>query len=594
VAEFVRRAALAPATASLVWAAAGRWTAAWAGIGVLQALVSVATVLATRPLVDAIARAEARTALVFAGLIGAALVAGEALRAASGYVRAQVSERVSDHVMELVHRKSVELDLAFYDSPEFFDRMHRARMEATYRPVAMIESVGNALQDGITLVAMFGVLLTFGVWVPLALLVSTAPAFWVVLRYAVRQHEFRLRTTADERRTWYYGWLLTDRETAAEVRLFGLGGHFREKYSALRARLREERFGLERENAIAELTAGGIALSVTGASLGWMLWRSVNGLASLGSLAMFYQAFQQGLRLMRSLLDNVGQLYYNSLFLGNLFEFLALEKTVVDCAEPARAPVLLREGIRFEGVTFHYPGSEAPVLRNFNLVIPAGRLAAFVGPNGAGKSTFIKLLCRFYDPEEGRITFDGVDLRSFAQDELRSRIAVLLQEPVRYNATCSENIGLGDVGARAGEREVRAAAEAAGAAEIVEALPGGYANLLGKSFLEGAELSSGEWQRIALARAFFRRAPVILLDEPTSAMDPWAESDWLARLRVLAEGRTAVLITHRFTTAMRADVIFVMAGGEVVESGSHAELAARGGLYAQSWREQTEQGVVAA
>jgi ATP-binding cassette subfamily B protein len=219
---------------------------------------------------------------------------------------------------------------------------------------------------------------------------------------------------------------------------------------------------------------------------------------------------------------------------------------------------------------------------------------AFVGPNGAGKSTFIKLLCRFYDPEEGRITFDGVDVRSFAQEELRSRIAVLFQEPVRYNATCSENIALGDVGARAGEREVRSAAEAAGAAEIVEALPGGYGNLLGKSFLEGAELSSGEWQRIALARAFFRRAPVILLDEPTSAMDPWAESDWLARLRVLAEGRTAVLITHRFTTAMRADVIFVMADGEVVESGSHAELVERDGLYAQSWREQTESEVAAA
>jgi ATP-binding cassette subfamily B protein len=220
-------------------------------------------------------------------------------------------------------------------------------------------------------------------------------------------------------------------------------------------------------------------------------------------------------------------------------------------------------------------------LTDFSLAIPAGRIVSLVGPNGAGKSTFVKLLCRFYDPNSGRVELDGMDLRGFSLDELRRRITVLFQEPVRYNATAGENIGLGDRGAA--EADIQAAATAAGADAIIRRLPAGYANLLGKSFIEGAELSTGEWQRIALARAFLRRAPILILDEPTSAMDPWAEAEWIDRFRSLAAGRTAILITHRLTTAMRADEIHVIAGGQVAESGSHEELLRRRGLYAQSW-----------
>lgn len=206
---------------------------------------------------------------------------------------------------------------------------------------------------------------------------------------------------------------------------------------------------------------------------------------------------------------------------------------------------------------------------------------SFVGPNGAGKSTFVKLLCRLYDPTAGRIELDGHDLRAFRVDELRARMTVLFQEPVRYNASAGENVGLGN--AEASSADIGAAAQSAGADEIIRRLPAGYDNLLGKMFTEGAELSTGEWQRIALARAFLRSAPILILDEPTSAMDPWAEAEWIERFRTLAGGRTAILITHRLTTAMRADEIHVLFEGRVVESGSHEELLRRGGLYAQSW-----------
>jgi ATP-binding cassette subfamily B protein len=334
--------------------------------------------------------------------------------------------------------------------------------------------------------------------------------------------------------------------------------------------------------------AGGFALVITSTALTWVFWRAVRGFITLGELALFYQAFQQGLRLARTLLDNVGQLYVNTLFLGNLFAFLALEPQIKEPLSPRSAPVRPREGIKFAGVTFRYPGSKRATLDGFDLTIPAGRTVAIVGPNGSGKSTLVKLLCRFYDPEEGRIEIGGIDIRDLPLAELRRLMTVLFQEPVHYNDTVADNISFGDLASPPDGDEIRAAAEAAGAAEVVRKLPRGYASLLGKSFADGSELSVGEWQRIALARAFVRQAPILILDEPTSAMDPWAEAEWLDRFRSLRAGRTAILITHRLTTAMRADVIHVMANGEIVESGSHDQLLVRGELYAQSWTAQTE------
>lgn len=259
---------------------------------------------------------------------------------------------------------------------------------------------------------------------------------------------------------------------------------------------------------------------------------------------------------------------------------------MADPAEPAPVPEALRDGIRFRGVTFRYPSSARPALQGFDLDIPAGRVTAIVGPNGAGKSTLVKLLCRFYDPSEGTVELDGVDLRSLPLAKLRRAITVLFQEPVRYHETVAESIALGDLAAAPGRDEVVAAARAAGAEGLISRLPQGYDTPLGRWFADGQDLSMGEWQRLALARAFLRRAPLVVLDEPTSAMDSWAEADWLARFRAFAAGRTAVVITHRFTTAMHADLIYVMDAGRVVESGSHAELVARGGRYAESWQAQ--------
>jgi ATP-binding cassette subfamily B protein len=251
-------------------------------------------------------------------------------------------------------------------------------------------------------------------------------------------------------------------------------------------------------------------------------------------------------------------------------------------------PAALRRGISFEDVTFRYPGSQTNVLENFNLYVPAGNLVAIVGPNGAGKTTVLKLLSRFYDVDAGRVALDGIDVRDVAQDDLRRALTMLFQLPVPYHATAGESIALGDIGADPTRREIESAARSAGAHEVINRLPQGYDTLLGKWYASGVELSTGEQQRIALARAYLRRAPIVLLDEPTSFIDSWAEAQWFQQFRALTLGRTAIIITHRFTIARRADMIHVMDDGRIVESGSHADLVRSAGLYAQSWAAQTQ------
>jgi ATP-binding cassette subfamily B protein len=578
----------------LIWRATPGWTLTWIILLIIQGLLPVATVYLTRLLVDSLvaivgqkgAWDSIRPSLMWIALMALVFLAKELLRGVSSYIRINQSEWVRDYITGLIHHKSMEIDLEFYDSPDYYDRLHRARSGAAYRPMALLESTGILLQNGITLASMLFVLAPYGLWLPLALLISTLPVFYVVLQHRLRYHQWIVKNTAEERRAWYYDWLLTARETAAELRLFQLSRHFQSAFQLVRKRLRLERSDLARDQGVAEFGAGFAALLVTGLSMAWMVWRAILGEVSLGDLALFYQAFNQGQSLMRSFLENAGEIYSNSFFLGDLFDFLELESRLSVPVNPASFPGVLRTGIRFEKVTFCYPQSDIPAIQEFDLEISAGQIIAIVGPNGAGKSTLVKLLCRFYDPQAGSVTIDGIDLREFSIRDLREHISMLFQEPVHFSATVRENIALGDMDTSPEMNRIITAAESAGADAQIQRLKQGYETLLGKWFEGGTDLSVGEWQRLSLARAFLRRGTIIVLDEPTSSMDPWAEADWLARMRRLAAGCTAILITHRFTTAAHADIIYVMDQGRIVEYGSHQELLAQGGRYASSWREQ--------
>jgi ATP-binding cassette subfamily B protein len=289
-------------------------------------------------------------------------------------------------------------------------------------------------------------------------------------------------------------------------------------------------------------------------------------------------------------MNDIGSLFTSSLFLQDLFEFLDLEHSIKDPENPIAPPNILKSGISFENVTFRYRVDPSPVLANFSAEIPAGKTIAIVGENGAGKSTLMKLICRFYDPESGAVRLDGIDVRRFSPVDLRSMITVLFQRPVRYSDTAKENIGLGNIKTKSEMDLIKRAAAEAGADSIIDGLPDKYDQMLGYRFGEGKELSAGQWQRIALARAFFSTSPIVLLDEPTSEMDPWAESDWMSRLSKQMQNKTVVIITHKFSTAMYADLIYVLKDGLIVEAGAHDELIAKNGPYAESWNSQKRTG----
>ncbi|MBI2864246.1 MAG: ABC transporter ATP-binding protein [Chloroflexi bacterium] len=605
--EFCSRFPLMAQGLALVWQAAPGWTIAWALLLLAQGGIPVAQVYLVRTVVNGLAGAlrgldaAGLVAVVWlpAVLLGVLVLAGMVLASLVSLVHTAQAEQLQDHVHGLIHRQALALDLAFYDRPESYDLLHRARVDALSQPIALLESLGALGQSSLTLAGVAVLLVVYTPWLPLMLLGSALPGLWVVARYTRRENKWRTRNTANERRTRYLDWMLTDRGSAAEMRLFALGDYHQSAFQRLRAHLRQGRLTLATSKMKSELAAGAIAWLGGLAGMGWMLLRVVQGLAQLGDLVLCYQAFQQGQGLLRSLLGSAGQIYRSALFLDNLFQFLSLTPSIASsgllspgaCAQKngitsADSGIsFLRDGVSFEGVTFRYPGSERAALADFSLHLPPDTVTAIVGHNGAGKSTLIKLLCRLYDPQEGQVLLDGRDLRALDPTALRRQVAVLFQEPVRYHATAAENIGMGDLAALVDGGCIREAARAAGSDEIIDRLPRGYETMLGKWF-GGTDLSVGEWQRIALARAFLRDAAIIVLDEPTSAMDSWAETDWLGRFRDLAAGRTALMITHRFTTAMHADVIHVMRDGRILESGSHAELVAAGGHYAESWRAQ--------
>jgi ATP-binding cassette subfamily B protein len=416
----------------------------------------------------------------------------------------------------------------------------------------------------------------------------------VVAHFNWLTHQWWRNTTVERRWLQYYDQKFTTPAAAPEMRLFRLGPVFQDAFAQLRKGLREQRLRLILKQSASRMAAAFMGLGVVGGALAWMGWRALRGFASLGDLSLFYQAVAGGQGLMRGITSSLTQVYGNSLFLGEFFAFLDLKPMVVSPEKPVAVPRGLSKGIEFQNVTFRYPGSERTALENFNLSVPAGKIVAIVGPNGAGKSTLIKLLCRFYDPQSGHILFDGADLRSFSIEDLRANLSILFQTPVSYDASAHDNIAIGALESSPDAEAVEEAARSAGAHEVVERLPQGYRTLLGKSFTDGTDLSGGEWQRIAMARAFLRRSPVLLLDEPTSFMDSWAELEWFDRLRRLAQSRTTLLITHRFTIAMRADWIQVMKDGAIIESGTHDMLVRQDGFYAQSWRDQIEAAQAAA
>ncbi len=583
-------------TSKLIWQSSKSLTAIWALLLLLQGFIPVGLVYLTRFLIDALVQASQQgwsqeslqPLMLPGGLFAGLTILTTLLQAAATWVRTAQSELLQDYVSNLIHQKSIEIDYGCYESSEYNDKLTRAREGASGRSLALLESAGGLVQGSLSLFAIAFLLVSYGLVIPLALIISTLPAFLVALKLSSLQYNWSQRTTLDRRKTQYYELLLTNNMIAGELRLFNFGPHFRNAYQQLRKKLRLEQLALIRQQSLSRLGASfvsGLLLCGLFALLGKDL---LSGSLSLGELAMFQQAFVRGQAIVRTLLNNLNSIYRNSLFISNLFDFLGITPTITDPVEPQPTKDRLEQGVQLKELSFRYPGCSDYILKDFSLFLPANKVVAIVGDNGAGKSTLIKLLCRFYDPESGSIEFDGVDIRRFRVNDFRALITVLFQFPITYQLDAIQNIELSDLQRPQNLEAIENCAQASGIHDKLVTLADGYRTQLGRWFPKGVDLSGGQWQRLALARAFYREAPFIILDEPTSAMDPWAERDWLDRFRAMAQRKTALVITHRFTLAMRADVIHVMRAGEIVESGSHGELLALDGLYAESWRSQME------
>jgi ATP-binding cassette subfamily B protein len=577
----------------LVWESAPGWALANIVMSVLRSILPLVIIWLLKVVIDDITLAAkqgagATIANVLWPIVALAIIwfLDEASSDFSNYVRKKQSLKLEIYMYGLLHSKSVKLDLINFERPEYFDCLARASREAPWRPNSILNNIISMLRGLLSLLLMAGLIINLHWSLAAVLLAANIPGIWLRLHYANVLYIFQREQTPEARKSAYFNWLLTGDRPSRELRLFGLGNYFKELFRTSFLKQKEEELNIIRKRTQIEFVSNLFKASALLITLLFIGRETIGGQLSLGQMAMYLMAFRQGMIYIKDLFVSMAGLYEDSLFIGDTFEFLNLKENIV-AKEPVQDILPLNKNIVVENLSFTYPGNNFSTINDVSFEINKGEIIALVGANGAGKSTLVRLLCRLYDPDSGAVKFDGNDIKNMEPEEYRKLFSVVFQDFMLYNLSAGENIRMGNIEDSTPAERIRDAAGVTGIHNLISGFPKGYDTVIGNLFDDSRELSWGEWQKIALARALFRDAPVLILDEPSSALDAETEYDIFSRFREIVKGRTSILISHRFTNVNLADRIIVMDKGSIVETGTHDELIKRGGTYFTMYSKQS-------
>jgi len=581
----------------LIWDTSPLYTVTTLGLRLVRALLPVATLFVGKLIIDEVLRlagipnspgtlSEWLSSGLLAGLawllaleFGLAVLSDVLGRLVS-LVDALLSEQFTNATSIRLMAHAATLDLEDFEDSELQDRLERARRQTTGRMVLMSQLFGQ-IQDIVTIISFAAGLMIYAPWLILLLGLALVPAFVGEAHFNAQSYSLAYARTPERRELDYVRQTAASVESAKEVKIFGLSGFLIERYRRLSADL----FRANRALAVRRAGWGGV-LTMLGTvgyyvAYAYLAWSTVRGQFTIGDLTFLAGSFRRLRNLLENLLIGFSQTAGQALYLDDLFSFFEIRPEIQSPANPRPIPKPIARGFDFENVGFRYPGAETWAVRHLTFSLKAGEVLALVGENGAGKTTLVKLLARLYDPDEGRILLDGHDLKEYDLAELRANLGVIFQDFMRYHMTAAENIAVGRIEARDDRARIEEAAKRSLADGMITRLPAGYDQMIGKRFKGGVDLSGGEWQKIAIARAYMRDAQLLILDEPTASLDARAEFEVFQRFKELSEGKTAVLISHRFSSVRMADRILVLVQGQVEASGTHAELLAQQGRYAE-------------
>jgi ATP-binding cassette subfamily B protein len=565
-------------------------------ISVLQGILPFIVIVCIKTLIDQLTSISAQnesqrlyfiiililTALVF-------LISG-VLSEIRSYFSEKLSQSITRRIYEKLHWKHASLNLSHYENPAEQDKIHRAVQEASFRPIKIINELLTGIKSIAAALFLVGLFITIKWYLIAILIIAIIPGVYFRLKFSRKLYKLKEEQSTKEREMYYFNRILTGFPFAKEMKLFGFFYFFKQRFSGVQDTLFEQRITLRKSELWLNISAQIFSVLLIFLSLGFVSYLKIEGEISIGTVVLFFFAFQRGYGVLNEFFMSFTQVLEDNTFLNDFIAFLNLPTTHEQIKDNSLSFSLNKE-ISIENVSFHYESSKRNALKSINITIPAGKTVAFVGANGSGKTTLIKLLCGFYQPNSGRILFDGIDATQIGQPKICENISAVFQDFALYNISAINNIGLGNTQANFDIEKAKKAAKAAGISDILEQLPNGYNTLLGNLFSGGEELSIGQWQKMAIARAFYRDASLLLLDEPSSALDAESELQVINGLKELSRDKTAVIISHRLSTVQWADIIYLFNDGEVVESGNHQELIRLGGKYHSLFHSGSKQSI---